>query len=107
LKACEARGHVEGVLDGEAILKSVQTLGEIEVVAVVAFQPLRQFARTRAARPVELGAVAGREDHRLGDAVELSERAQRGGQAILPERHLFAQCYRRGLVVKAEDVDCH
>ena len=39
----ESRGDVEGMLDGEAFLMDVEARGEIEIVAVMALQPLRQL----------------------------------------------------------------
>ena len=56
---------------------------------------------------IQLGAIAGRQQHRL---VHLRQRAQRRQcrcQRFRGERYLLAQADRRGLVVDAEDVQGH
>ena len=53
------------------ILMHVQTRGKIQIVAMVALQPLGQFRTARGARPIDLRAIAGRQNHHLGDAALL------------------------------------
>ena len=61
--------------DREPVLMDVQARGEVQVVAVVILQPLRQIRCARVARPVHFRAIAGREDHHLGDAELLPQGA--------------------------------
>ena len=103
----ESRGDGEGMRDGEPVLMDVQARGEIQVVAVMILEPLRELRGARIARPVHFRAIAGRENHHLGDTALLLQRAQRRGQAILVERHFLAQRKRRGLMVETENVECH
>jgi len=56
---------------------------------------------------VQLGAVAGRQQHRFLHAGLCTQRRQRLPQRIRAERHRFAQGNRRGLVVDAEDIQAH
>ena len=55
----ESGGDAEGVLDREAVLMHIQAGGEVQIIAVVPLQPLRQFRAARGPRPVDLGAIAG------------------------------------------------
>ena len=103
----ESRGDGEGMRDGELFLMNIEARGEVQVVAVMILEPLRQLCRARIARPVHFRAIARREDHHLGDAELLPQGAQRRGEAIFVERHFLAQRKRRGLMVEAENVECH
>ena len=85
----------------------VQARGEVEVVAVMMLEPLRELRGARISRPVDFRAIAGRQDHHLGDALFLFQRAQCRDQPVLVECDLFAQRNRRGLVVETENVKCH
>ncbi len=103
----ETRGDAEGVFYGLLFLVNVQTGGEVEIIAMVPFEPPRQFRAGRGSRPVDLGAVTrGQNDH-LCDSGFLPQSAQRGNQSVLAERHLFAQSDRCGRVIHAEDIECH
>ena len=104
----ESRGDAEGMIDRESILMHVQARGEVQVIAVMTLEPSgTDSIRARVARPVHFRAIAGRQNHHLGDAAFLPQRAQSGDQAILVERHFLAQGDRRGLMVEPENVECH
>jgi len=106
----------------------IQPGGDAEQVArrvllVVAVQELVQLAGSQtmvAAQPrqrqllgagghahVQLGAVAGGQDHRLLHAGFLLQFVQGGGGGFGVERHLFAQGDRRGEVVEPEGDQRH
>jgi len=74
---------------------------------VVPLQPLGELRAAGRPGPVHLGPVAGGQYHHLGNAGLLAQRAQRSQQPVLVERHLLAQRDRCGLVVDAENVECH
>ena len=74
---------------------------------MMTFEPVRQIRAAGGARPIHLGAIAGGQNHHFGDPGFLAQGAQRGNQSILAKRHLFAQRDRCGLVIDAEDVECH
>ena len=50
---------------------------------------------------VDLGAVAGGQDHRLADPFPLGERTQRAGDNVRTEGEPLADSHRRGLVIEA------
>jgi hypothetical protein len=56
---------------------------------------------------VQLGAVAGREQHGLVHAIDCAQRTQRFGQRFGCERDLLAQRDRGGLVVQADGQQGH
>jgi hypothetical protein len=92
---------------GALFLVNVQAGGEIEIIAMVPFEPLREFRAAGGARPVHLGAVTGRQNDDFGDPQFLPQSAQSSQQTVFAERYFFAQRDRSGLVVDAEDVECH
>jgi hypothetical protein len=103
----ESRGDVEGVLDGLLFPVNVQAGSEVQSIAVMPFEPIRQVRAARGAGPVHFGAVASGQDHDLRDPSFLPQRAQGGEQSLLAERDLFAQRDRCGLVIEAEDTEWH
>ena len=103
----EAGGNVEGVLDSAPLLVDVQARREIDAVAVVPLEPLREFRAARRSRPIELGAVASGQNHDLGHADLLAQGAQGEKQTRLVEGHPLAQRNRGGLMVDSEDIERH
>ena len=103
----ESRGDTEGVFDRPLFLVNVQTRSQVEIIAVMPFEPIRKLRAARRARPVHFGAIAGGQDHHLRHPRFLAQRAQSGAQSLLAERHFFAQRDRCSLVIEAEDVEWH
>jgi hypothetical protein len=103
----QSRGDVESVFDRALGLVDVQARGQIEIIAVMPLEPLRQLRSAGGSRPVHLGAIAGGKDDHLSDAGFLLQRAQCRLQPLLGECHFFAQCERCGLVIDTEDAEWH
>ena len=80
---------------------------QVQMIAMMAFQPLRQLrAAGGAAQYTSVRLQVDRITASVTPAF-LPQCAQSGQQPFLAERHLFAQRDRRGLMVDAEDVECH
>jgi hypothetical protein len=111
----EARRHAEGVARGLAVLADVGVGRELAAAdPALLGQPVERGPRdlgglARVGRHVELGAVAGGHQGRLGHGAlqPLAETAQRQGQLLGREREPAAQIQRRGRVVQSEGDDAH
>jgi hypothetical protein len=103
----EPRRDAERVCYGVLFLVNIQAGGQVECIAMVPLEPLRQFSTAGGAGPIHLGAVAGGQNDNFRHPQFLSQGAQSGKQSVFAERYLFAQSDRCGLVIDAEDVECH
>lgn len=72
----------------------------------VGFQPLRQRV-TGLGHGVQLGAVAGGQQHRLGHLRGIAQRRQCLGQGVAAKGRAFAQFHWRGLVIQSEHPQGH
>ncbi len=68
---------------------------------------LRDVLRARRHADIQLGAVAGGQDHRLFHAGFVGQLVQGFARGVRVERHLFAQADRRGEVIEAEGDQRH
>ena len=110
-RGVEPGGHGEQVRHGRVVVVDVEVVGELlgrqerqvgeEVahVLVAAVEPL--------GHRVDLGAVARRQDHRLGQVLPRAEVVQGLGQPGVVDRHPLEQVERRGAVVQSDDDDRH
>jgi len=103
----QAGGDPEQVAHGVAVVMPVQVVVQIVASVRMGGQPVRQCTAVVVGMRVQLGAVAGGEQHRLADLRQGTQGRQRRRQSVLGERHFLAQGNRRGLVVDAEDVQAH
>src|SRR5271165_5829879 len=103
----QSGSDAEGMSDCLTFLMHIEARRELEARAVVALEPLRQLQAARRPGPVQFGTVARRENDDLGHARLLAQGLQGAEQTILAEGHLFAKCDRRGLMIDAEDIECH
>ena len=104
--------RVEPGGDGERVahrvrsLDAVQASGERPVAAGFGDQPVCERFRPDA-DAVELGAVTGGDDQRLGEPGQGAERRERARQPLGVEHDAFTHLDRRGAVVQAEDEERH
>ncbi|KAG1242907.1 hypothetical protein G6F65_022752 [Rhizopus arrhizus] len=75
-------------------------------VAGLGMQPLVQRLR-RIGHGVQLGAVAGGQQHCLGDLRGIAQRTERARQRLTGEGRALAQLYRCGLVIQSEHPQGH
>src|SRR5690606_39024130 len=107
----EAGGDPEQVADRLGVLVPVeigaQVAAQAGVVGRVGGQPGSQRAAVVLGGRVQLGAVAGRQQHHLMYPRQLAQRRQGRRQRVFGKGHPFAQFDRRGLVVEADGDERH
>ena len=100
-------GDPEQVAHGVGVAVPVQVAVQGVARLGMRGQPVGQRSPVAFRVRIQLGAVAGRQQHRLMHARQRAQRCQRRRQRVRGERHPLAQGNRRGLVVDAEDVQAH
>jgi hypothetical protein len=100
----EARGDAEEVTDGVGAAALVQVRRRL--AGAIGEEPSRGLVRPLA-RHVDLDPVAGRDDHRLGDARLALQPDDRVAQRVAREGHLLADRDRRALVREPDEDQVH
>ena len=104
----EPAGDAEQVLGGLDALPVEQRIPEPRARVLGTLEKFDDIGTRRiGARPVDLGAIAGREDDGLRDAGQLAQVAQGVAQTCLGDDDLLADFYWRRIMVYPEDVDRH
>jgi hypothetical protein len=100
--------HPEDVPQRGVVVQLEQRIGERRVQVVGVVQPVLQAPAARVVRhDVELGAIAGREQHGLVDAVDGAHGLERAGDLLPGEYHLLANFDRCRVMVQPEYFERH
>ena len=107
----ESGGHAEEVRDRSVLVVRVEQVGELvgvhaRLVGEEVADVVDAGVEHRRAG-VDLGAVARREQHRLGQVLAERERVQRLGETRRRNRHPLEQLDRDGPVVQSDDDERH
>jgi hypothetical protein len=98
----QARGDTEGMAHRLLARQRVQVaLQLVALQPVVLRHPVGHLGRRALCRDVQLGAVAGGEDRRLGGEAA-PDLGQRVAQPLDVEHHALAHCEGRGVVIQTE-----
>jgi len=103
----ESGSDREDVPDRIRLLDAVQAVGERAAAGGRCREPVGQRPGASAARRVDLGPVAGRDDQRLLQPRQRAQRRERLGQARGIEHDPFTHLDRRGPVIQSENDERH
>jgi len=99
--------HAQGMANGVFVLVQVQVVLQfVGFESVVMAEPFHQFPVTlvviaRLQGAIQLGAITGRQDGRLGNAVQMTQGLHGSRQILRRECQFLPQFHRGRLVIKA------